>query len=116
MRQCLGIHHLAAEVEISQSRELCEVHQSLGSHASVPERERGQCGQWGEVMIEFVEQAGGDPSAFHDLYPAGSGRFGAQNGDGRNADFVLPAGLAVGPDGTIYVADAGNSLLRAVTP
>ncbi|MGN6500137.1 MAG: VOC family protein [Tsuneonella sp.] len=32
-------------------------------------------GQWGEVMIEFVEQAGGDPSAFHDLYPAGSGRF-----------------------------------------
>ena len=43
---------------------------------------------------------------------AGSGRFGARDGDGENADFVLPAGLAVGPDGTIYVADAGNSLLR----
>ncbi len=33
-------------------------------------------GQWGEIMIEFVEQHGDDPSAFHDLYPAGSGRFG----------------------------------------
>ncbi|WP_224368416.1 N,N-dimethylformamidase beta subunit family domain-containing protein [Hyalangium versicolor] len=47
---------------------------------------------------------------------AGSGRFGARDGDGRNADFVLPAGLAVGPDGTLYVADAGNSILRSVTP
>ena len=47
---------------------------------------------------------------------AGSGRFGARDGDGQNADFVLPAGLAVGPDGTLYVADAGNSLLRAVNP
>ncbi|MFL5348651.1 MAG: N,N-dimethylformamidase beta subunit family domain-containing protein [Hyalangium sp.] len=47
---------------------------------------------------------------------AGSGLFGARDGDGQHADFVLPAGLAVGPDGTLYVADAGNSLLRAVTP
>jgi sugar lactone lactonase YvrE len=47
---------------------------------------------------------------------AGSGRFGARDGDGQSADFVLPAGLAVGPDGTLYVADSGNALLRAVTP
>jgi sugar lactone lactonase YvrE len=47
---------------------------------------------------------------------AGSGRFGARDGDGQNADFVLPAGLAVSPDGTLYVADSGNALLRAVTP
>jgi hypothetical protein len=47
---------------------------------------------------------------------AGSGRFGARNGNGQNADFVLPAGLAVGQDGMLYVADAGNSLLRAVAP
>ena len=25
-------------------------------------------------------------------------------------------GLAVGTDGTLYVADAGNALLRAITP
>jgi len=47
---------------------------------------------------------------------AGSGRYGARDGDGDDAEFVLPAGLAVGPDGTLYVADAGNALLRAVTP
>ena len=33
-------------------------------------------GQWGEVMIEFVQQNNADPSAFHDMYPQGSGREG----------------------------------------
>jgi DNA-binding beta-propeller fold protein YncE len=47
---------------------------------------------------------------------AGSGRYGAEDGAGEDAAFVLPAGLAVGADGTIYVADSGNALVRAVTP
>lgn len=33
-------------------------------------------GQWGEVMVEFVVQHDEGPSAFHDLYPRDSGRFG----------------------------------------
>jgi hypothetical protein len=33
-------------------------------------------GQWGGVMIEFVQQNNPGPSAFHDLYPPGGGRFG----------------------------------------
>jgi catechol 2,3-dioxygenase-like lactoylglutathione lyase family enzyme len=33
-------------------------------------------GQWGEVMIEFVQQNNRGPSAFHDLYPEGTGRHG----------------------------------------
>ncbi len=33
-------------------------------------------GQWGEVMIEFVQQNNNGPSTFHDIYPEGSGRFG----------------------------------------
>jgi hypothetical protein len=33
-------------------------------------------GQWGDVMIEFVQQNNPGPSAFHDLYPEGSGRSG----------------------------------------
>ncbi|MGK2908271.1 MAG: VOC family protein [Sphingobium sp.] len=28
-------------------------------------------GQWGEVMVEFVQQNDGGPSVFHDLYPDG---------------------------------------------
>ncbi len=33
-------------------------------------------GQWGEVMIEFVQQNNAGPSPFHDMYPEGSGRYG----------------------------------------
>jgi len=33
-------------------------------------------GQWGEVMVEFMQQNNPGPSACHDLYPEGSGRFG----------------------------------------
>lgn len=33
-------------------------------------------GQWGEVMIEFVQQNNPGPSVFHDLYPEDSGRYG----------------------------------------
>lgn len=33
-------------------------------------------GQWGPVMVEFVQQHNPDPSAFHDLFPHGSGRAG----------------------------------------
>ena len=33
-------------------------------------------GQWGDLMIEFDQQNDEDPSIFHDLYPAGSGRYG----------------------------------------
>ena len=33
-------------------------------------------GQWGEVMIEFVQQNNPGPSAFHDMYPERSDQFG----------------------------------------
>jgi catechol 2,3-dioxygenase-like lactoylglutathione lyase family enzyme len=33
-------------------------------------------GQWGDIMIEFVQQNNSGPSAFHDIYAEGSGRFG----------------------------------------
>ncbi|MGH6787539.1 MAG: VOC family protein [Novosphingobium sp.] len=50
-------------------------------------------GQWGGVMVEFVQQHGDDPSAFHDLYPAGSARYGMHH----TAAFVaaLDSALAV---------------------
>jgi hypothetical protein len=52
-------------------------------------------GQWGEVMIEFCQQNNPGPSAFHDLYPEGSGREGlhhvalfVDNLDAAVADFT----------------------------
>lgn len=48
-------------------------------------------GQWGTVMIEFVQQHGDDPSAFTDLYPAGSGRHGFHH----TAHFVSDLATAI---------------------
>jgi hypothetical protein len=36
-------------------------------------------GQWGPVMVEFVQQNNSGPSCFHDMYPEGSGRAGAHH-------------------------------------
>lgn len=33
-------------------------------------------GQWGPIMVEFVQQHDAGPSAFHDMFPEGSGREG----------------------------------------
>ena len=49
---------------------------------------------------------------------AGHGSLGL-SGDGglaTNAAFNNPLSLAIGPDGTLYVADDGNFRIRAVRP
>ncbi|MDQ3263947.1 MAG: hemolysin [Myxococcota bacterium] len=47
---------------------------------------------------------------------AGSGKAGHRDGAGDLADFVLPAGLVIGADGRLLVADSGNGLIRAIIP
>ena len=48
---------------------------------------------------------------------AGSpGNYGKVNGAGTSATFYSPAGVAVAPSGTIYVADSQNYIIRAITP
>lgn len=36
-------------------------------------------GQWGAVMVEFVQQNNSGPSCFHDMYAEGSGRSGVHH-------------------------------------
>ncbi len=45
-----------------------------------------------------------------------AGTSGSTDGIGSAARFMLPAGVAVGADGTIYVADMGNSTIRQIAP
>ncbi len=33
-------------------------------------------GQWGDIQVEFMQQNDDAPSIFHDVFPAGSGRYG----------------------------------------
>lgn len=45
---------------------------------------------------------------------AGAGTAGYADGSGNSAAFDSPTGLAVGDDGTIYIADTGNHAIRAM--
>lgn len=47
---------------------------------------------------------------------AGSDSVGAVNGQGALAYFFSPAGVACDLQGNVYVADAGNNLIRMITP
>jgi DNA-binding beta-propeller fold protein YncE len=47
---------------------------------------------------------------------AGTDSPGYQEGDGSHARFELPTGIALDGDGTLYVADRGNEVVRAVSP
>ena len=46
---------------------------------------------------------------------AGSGEEGSTDGTGAAASFNRPAGVAVGADGTLYVADYGSNKIRKIT-
>ena len=47
---------------------------------------------------------------------AGSGQVGSANGTGMTASFSEPLGVAVDGAGNVYVADAGNNLIREISP
>ncbi len=47
---------------------------------------------------------------------AGSGAAGNADGTGTAASFRGPTGVAVGPSGSVYVADRGNNAIRKITP
>lgn len=54
--------------------------------------------------------AQGKPVRMHTL--AGSGEFGEREGSGAKTDLVLPSALALGGDGSLYVAEAGAGRVR----
>jgi hypothetical protein len=59
---------------------------------AVPHDHSSAYGQWGTIMIEFVQQHNPDRSAFHDMYPQGSGQYGLHHA----AMFVNDLDVAIG--------------------
>ncbi len=47
---------------------------------------------------------------------AGSGVVGSTNGLGSDASFAFPEGVAVAPDGQVWVADTNNNMVRKISP
>ncbi len=45
---------------------------------------------------------------------AGTGEMGAADGPALEASFAAPQGIAVGPDGSVYISDTVNSALRVL--
>ncbi|WP_341716749.1 hypothetical protein QQG74_22580 [Micromonospora sp. FIMYZ51] len=66
----------------------------------------------------LISPAGAGPDAGSPVLIAGSGTAG-NSGDGGPAgaaELNTPTGIAVAPDGTVYISDTGNRTVRAVSP
>jgi sugar lactone lactonase YvrE len=56
------------------------------------------------------------PNGVTSTFAGEPGETGAIDGVGENARFQDPSGIAVGPDGSLYVTDPGNHTIRKISP
>lgn len=65
---------------------------------------------WGNNLIREISTTGAVTTF------AGSGFAGYNDAMDTLASFTMPTGLAIDPQGNIFVADAGNNLIREINP
>ena len=79
------------------------------------------CERTGGSRVRTLRWTGGDPMNNQNwqvelLAGATDGSTGYVDATGSSARFNDPRGIAVGPDGTVYVADTYNHCVRKITP
>jgi hypothetical protein len=75
-------------------------------------------------VVRAVPAAGGryygvrmkTPGAIYTIAGNGQPGYSGDSGPARKAEFNVPAGLAVGQPGTLFIADNGNDVIRAIAP
>jgi DNA-binding beta-propeller fold protein YncE len=81
-------------------------------------------GKDGTLYVSADSCGGGSVNAIYTLTPDGKATLfagsetekGLKDGQGAEARFNRPAGLGLGADGTLYVADYGNYAVRSISP
>lgn len=69
---------------------------------------------FGEYFGNRIRKVLGAATAPRIVTVAGSGLRGSADGIGLRAEFVRPRGVAIAPDGRIYVADRDNNAIRRI--
>lgn len=67
----------------------------------------------GDAGNHRIKKIGRDGRVVH---VAGDGQIGSVDGPAAASRFYLPQGIAVGEDGTVYVADTHNAAVRRIAP
>ncbi len=70
----------------------------------------------GNHRVRRIDAATGIVRTVAGIDIAGSGGYGGDGGTPVNAQLRNPWAVALGPDGTLFIADTGNNRIRAVTP
>ncbi len=70
----------------------------------------------GNHRVRRIDAATGIVRTVAGIDIAGSGGYGGDGGAPVNARLRNPWAVALGPDGTLFIADTGNNRIRAVTP
>ncbi len=91
----------AASAQLSQPRDV-----ALGANGSL------YIADTGNTRIRRV----GPDGVITTVAGNGSFGYGGDGGPAKNASFKSPSGIAIGPDGSLYIADTGNRRIRRVGP
>lgn len=113
-----GFSAVAAENDVFLNHKRCSVDSATATELKVEVPAQAGSGPF-EVTVGAQAPTVRSPTFTYDLTAVtvttlAGGQLGAEDGIGPTARFHSPSGLALDPNGLLFVADAGNNLIRRV--